>query len=183
METTPNIQTALKEVTRVPVALAESWDKVALLVFRVEEENRPVQGPVLVQEDLRPRSLFGAEAIQAQLCYRCQRSFIFILAVWTMPMSLHRLEELDASLLNRKTVQIVKQKKRRLSRYIWHDIVSTPVESRVFPILRNVKIHTIVWYQVHVKVGNTLVCLPSCIITCMVLLWCSYDVNFFRTNN
>lgn len=51
----------------LPGVFTESRDEITLLMFRIEEENRPVQGGLLVQENLSPRDLLRAEAIQAQL--------------------------------------------------------------------------------------------------------------------
>lgn len=62
---------AKKKKRSLPVVLRERRDEVTLLVFRIEEENRPVQTAVLIQEDLSPRGLLRAEAVQAELRYRC----------------------------------------------------------------------------------------------------------------
>lgn len=51
----------------LPVVLTESRDEVTLLVLRIEEENRPVKGALLIQEDMSTRSFLRAEAVQAQL--------------------------------------------------------------------------------------------------------------------
>ena len=83
----------------LPAVFAESRDEVSLLVFRIEEENRPVQRVLLVQEDLSACDLLRAETVQAQLWYRCWGAFILILAVRTTPTRLGRLEELNASIL------------------------------------------------------------------------------------
>lgn len=56
-----------KNKRSLPVVLAESRDEIRLLVFRIEEENRPVQRALLVQEDLSPRGVLRAEAVQSQL--------------------------------------------------------------------------------------------------------------------
>lgn len=90
-----------KNKRSLPAVLTESRDEVTLLVFRIQEENRPVQGALLVQDNLSPRDLLRAEAVQAQLWHRCWGAFVLILAVWTMPTTLHRLEELDASILRK----------------------------------------------------------------------------------
>ncbi len=60
-----------KKERSLPAVLAESRNEVALLMFRIKEENRPVQGALLVQEDLSTGDLLRAQAVQAQLRYRC----------------------------------------------------------------------------------------------------------------
>lgn len=51
----------------LPGVLTEGRDKVALLVFRIQEEDGPVQETLLVLVDLSPRDLLGAEAVQTEL--------------------------------------------------------------------------------------------------------------------
>lgn len=72
----------------------------------VEEKNRPVQRPLLVQKDLRPGDLLRAESVQAQLRYRCRRAFFLTLAVRTALMWSPRLEELDASSLRAECTNV-----------------------------------------------------------------------------
>ncbi|KAI9517533.1 hypothetical protein NQZ68_004751 [Dissostichus eleginoides] len=45
----------------------KSRDEISLLVFRIEEENRPVQNVLHFQEHPSSRGLLRAEAVQAQL--------------------------------------------------------------------------------------------------------------------
>lgn len=74
----------------LPVVLAESRDEISLLMFRVEEENGPVQGALLIQANLSTRRLLRAQ--------HSRHTFIFLLTIWTTPC-FHRFEELDASIL------------------------------------------------------------------------------------
>lgn len=59
MSATLSRKTKLTSV--LPGVLTESRDEVSLLMFRIEEENRPVQGTLLIQENLSPRHCARAQ--------------------------------------------------------------------------------------------------------------------------
>lgn len=55
------LATLSRKTSVLPGVLAESRDEISLLMFRIEEENRPVQGALLIQEHLSTRHCARAQ--------------------------------------------------------------------------------------------------------------------------